>query len=278
MYTQDTVFFGAFAHPLIPAVSRFKDRFVRQSNRSLQMEPFGQAMAKALQDARVDPETGEGIWIKEDHCSPPLAMERAEVLTEYFRDLTVVDKNVRESDGWERIEDSPGLSNRVLDTASNRSRPWVDISRHSDVYQTFEILTIFDSVEPSLRKRFTLRQHVVLLCLKVKKTTTYRDLVDELIGMPRIRDALDLDSIPAPSTLCKAFDRLEIAVWRVLLSVSLADVPLNGITGIDTSGFERVHASTHYTKRTNLTIQQLKTTLLVDTATNAVLDIHVPTT
>ena len=29
MYTQDTVFFGAFSHPLIPAVSRFKDRFVR---------------------------------------------------------------------------------------------------------------------------------------------------------------------------------------------------------------------------------------------------------
>lgn len=56
------------------------------------------------------------------------------------------------------------------------------------------------------RKRFTLRQHVVRLCLKVKKTTTYRDLVDELIEMPRIRDALDLNSIPAPSTLCKAFD------------------------------------------------------------------------
>jgi hypothetical protein len=77
MYTQDTVFFGAFSHPLIPAVSRLKDRFVRQSNRSLQMEPFGQAMAKALQDSRVDPETDEGIW----------------------------------------IEDSPGLWNQVLDTA-----------------------------------------------------------------------------------------------------------------------------------------------------------------
>ncbi|WP_418286859.1 IS5 family transposase [Halorubrum sp. DTA46] len=128
------------------------------------------------------------------------------------------------------------------------------------------------------RKRFTLRQHVVLLCLKVKKTTTYRDLVDELIEMPRIRDALDLDSIPAPSTLCKAFDRLEMAVWRVLLNGSLADVPLNGVIGIDASGFERAHASTHYTKRTNLTIQQLKTTLLVDTATNAILDVHVTTT
>ncbi len=95
------------------------------------------------------------------------------------------------------------------------------------------------------RKRFTLHQHVVLLCLKVKKTTTYRDLVDELIEMPRIRDALDLDSIPAPSTLCKAFDRLEMSVWRVLLNVSLADLPLNGVTGIDASGFERTHASTH---------------------------------
>ena len=61
-------------------------------------------------------------------------------------------------------------------------------------------------------KRFTLRQHVVLLYLKVKKTT-YRDLVGELIEMPRIREAIDLDSIPTPSTLCKAFDRLEMAVW-----------------------------------------------------------------
>ena len=128
------------------------------------------------------------------------------------------------------------------------------------------------------RKRFTLRQHVVLLCPKVKKTTTYRDLVDEFIEMPRIREALELDSIPAPSTLCKVFDRLEMAVWRVLLNVSLADVPLNGVTGIDASGFERAHASTHYTKRTNLTIQQLKTTLLVDTATNVMLDIHITTT
>jgi IS5 family transposase len=106
----------------------------------------------------------------------------------------------------------------------------------------------------------------------------YRDRVDELIEMPLIRDALDLNSLPAPSTLCKVFDCLKMAIWRVLLNVSLADLPLEGITGIGASGFERAHASAHYTKRTNLTIQQLKTTLLVDTATNAVLDIHVMTT
>jgi hypothetical protein len=85
------------------------------------------------------------------------------------------------------------------------------------------------------RKRFTLRQHVVLLCLKVKKTTTYRDLVN----------ALDLDSIPAPSTFCKTFDRLEMPVLRVLLNASLADLPLNGVTSIDASGFERADASHH---------------------------------
>ena len=96
--------------------------------------------------------------------------------------------------------------------------------------------------------------------------------------MPPIRDALDLDAIPAPSTLCKAFDRLEMAVWRVLLNVSLADLPVNGVTGIDASGFERAHTSVHYTKRTNLMIQQLKATLLVYSATNAVLDIHVTKT
>lgn len=96
--------------------------------------------------------------------------------------------------------------------------------------------------------------------------------------MSRIRDALDLDSIPAPSTLCKAFSRLEMAIWRVLLNVSMTDISRRGVTGIDTSGIDRVHASMHYDKYISVRIQQLKTTLLDDTATNAVLDIHITTT
>lgn len=70
---------------------------------------------------------------------------------------------------------------------------------------------------PYLLKRFTLRQHVVLLYLKVKKTTTYRDLVDELIEMPRIRDALDpctLDALqgvrpPGDGRLAGVTERLD---------------------------------------------------------------------
>ena len=128
------------------------------------------------------------------------------------------------------------------------------------------------------KRRYTLHQHIVLLCLKVRKNTTYRTLLDELIEMPRIRSALDLEGLPTPSTLCKAFNRLDMAVWRVLLNLSVTLLPTNGVVGIDASGFDRSHASKHYTKRAELTIQQLKVTLLVDTKVNAILDLHVTTT
>ena len=105
------------------------------------------------------------------------------------------------------------------------------------------------------RRRYTLHQHIVLLCLKVQKNTTYRTLLDELIEMPRVRSAIDLTELPAPSTLCKAFNRLDMAVWRVLLTLSVTLFPTNGVVGIDASSFDRSHASKHDTKRTKLTIQ-----------------------
>jgi IS5 family transposase len=128
------------------------------------------------------------------------------------------------------------------------------------------------------KHRYTLPQHVVLLCLKVRKNTTYRGLLDELIEMPRIRRVLELAELPTPSTLCKAFNRLDMAVWRVMLTLSATLLPTNGVVGVDASGFDRSHTSKHYTKRAELTIQQLKVTLLVDTKVNAILDLHVTTT
>ena len=81
------------------------------------MEPFGRAMTHALERARFDPETDEAVWIEEDYCSPPLAMERAEVLDEYFEDITIVEEDVDEAAGWQRIDDLPGLWERLLDEA-----------------------------------------------------------------------------------------------------------------------------------------------------------------
>jgi IS5 family transposase len=128
------------------------------------------------------------------------------------------------------------------------------------------------------KRRYTLHQHIVLPCLKARKNTTYRTLLDELIEMPRIRKAIDPDELPSPSTSCKAFDRLDMAVWRGLLNLSVTLLPTNGVVGVDASGFDRSHASNHYTRRTKLRIQQLKLTLLVDARANAILDLHMTMT
>lgn len=87
------------------------------------------------------------------------------------------------------------------------------------------------------KRRYTLHQHIVLLCLKVHKNPTYRTLFDELTEMPRIRDTIDLSELPSPSTLCKALNRLDMAVWRVLLNLSVTLLPTNSVVGVDASGF-----------------------------------------
>lgn len=100
------------ARPKHDRMAELRDRL--DSGDIRQLEPFGRAMTDALENAGFDPGTGEAVWVEEDYCTPPLAMERAEVLDEYFEDLVVVDANVDATAGWERIDDLPGLWDRVL--------------------------------------------------------------------------------------------------------------------------------------------------------------------
>lgn len=127
------------------------------------------------------------------------------------------------------------------------------------------------------RKDYTLRQHAALICLKIRKKDTYREICDELVEMLRVRKELNLDKIPHSSTLCRAFNKLSMQTWRTLLKLSWKILDLTGVTGVDASGFDRSHASRHYTQRTGLKIRSLKTTLLVDTE-GTIIDIHVTTT
>lgn len=80
------------------------------------LDPFGRAMTKSLTDARFDPDAGTAVWVEEDYCTPPLAMER-EVLDRYFEDLVVVEEDVNETAGWERIETYPSLWDRIAGEA-----------------------------------------------------------------------------------------------------------------------------------------------------------------
>lgn len=125
------------------------------------------------------------------------------------------------------------------------------------------------------KKKFTRQQHAVILCLKIRSGCTYEGVVEKLVEEPRVRDALDLEEVPHPTTLVKAFERLEAELWRVFLSASAELLEKNGVVGVDASGFERSHASRHYTKRAKLHIKELKTTILVDTEENAILDVHI---
>jgi hypothetical protein len=69
-----------------------------------------------------------------------------------------------------------------------------------------------------------------------------------------------------------------MAARRVLLTLSVTLLPINGVVGIETSGFDRNHAPKHDTKRPKQTIQQSRVTLLVDRRANALHGVDVTTT
>ena len=68
-----------------------------------------------------------------------------------------------------------------------------------------------------------------------------------------------------------------MAVWRVLLRLSAQEHEPSGDAAIDATYFDRENASKHYCRRTNYRVQTLKTTALVDTDSQAILDVHCTT-
>jgi hypothetical protein len=62
------------------------------SGKISKMRPFGHALQYSLENARIDDNESSdyAICLEEDHCSPPLAMERESVLDQYFNDIEVL--------------------------------------------------------------------------------------------------------------------------------------------------------------------------------------------
>ena len=65
-----------------------------------------------------------------------------------------------------------------------------------------------------------------------------------------------------------------MAVWRGLLSRSLGLLERSGHAAIDSTFFERWQASSHYLRRIERKVDTLKITFLIDTAVQAILDVH----
>jgi hypothetical protein len=73
------------------------------------MRPFGHALQYSLENARADTQNHDyAIWIEEDYCSPPLAMERENILDRYFSDISV-ERVESEEAAWNSIKDNPQL-------------------------------------------------------------------------------------------------------------------------------------------------------------------------
>ena len=121
---------------------------------------------------------------------------------------------------------------------------------------------------------------VSLHCLRIYLDTSYRMTIDLLKEMPQITGEIGLDAadLPAPSTLCKALDRIEMSLCRVLLRQSAQLHDPSEHAALDATFYERDRASRHYCHRTNYHVQTLKVTKLVDTESQAILDVHCSTT
>jgi len=79
-----------------------------ESGKISKLRPFGETLQHALENARIDTNTGYAMWVEEDYCSPPLSMERESVLDRYFTDITV-ERVKSEEHGWDKIENKPLL-------------------------------------------------------------------------------------------------------------------------------------------------------------------------
>ena len=116
--------------------------------------------------------------------------------------------------------------------------------------------------------------------LRIFLDETYEMIIDRLEVMPPILDVIGLepDELPDPSTLNKWLDRIKMAVWRVLLRHSAQLHDPSPHAALDATYYERSPTSKHYCDRTNYRVQTIEATKLVDTETQAILDVHCTTT
>ncbi len=121
---------------------------------------------------------------------------------------------------------------------------------------------------------------VSLHCLRIYLDASYRMTIDLLKEMTQITGEIGRAEadLPSPSTLCKAFNRISMSVCQVLLrqSAQLHDPSEHG--AIDATFYERSAASRQYCQQISYRVQKLKVTKLVDTESQAVLDVNCSTT
>jgi IS5 family transposase len=116
-----------------------------------------------------------------------------------------------------------------------------------------------------------------LLLLKEEIDKPLRKLEDHLNEMPDILGVFGLDKSPDYTSFSKWDREFSTRTFRRLLRRSAEQAGISGRASIDASGFQRDQTSHHYRKRANYSFQKMKTTLLVDTESLAIMVAHFTT-
>lgn len=105
---------------------------------------------------------------------------------------------------------------------------------------------------------------------------SYRQLLDILREMPAIVAKLGLapDELPDFTTVCARKQDLKMPVWRMLLQLSAKLFDTGEVQAIDSTSIAYRSSSHNYAKRVKGTFESVKTTILVDCSTRAILDVH----
>ena len=119
-------------------------------------------------------------------------------------------------------------------------------------------------------------EHVVLHCYRRKEDDGYRETTNRLAWYRDLREILELelDNVPDYSTTYKTFNRFKMWVWRALLRVSAQRDPQFGRVALDSTFFDRGHASTYYQTLPNQSVETLIVTTLTDTESLEILDVQ----
>ena len=119
-------------------------------------------------------------------------------------------------------------------------------------------------------------KHVVIHCFRCEEGHSFRETENRLEYMTALLEVLDLEEgdVPDFTTLNKSFDRFKMWVWRALLRVSAQQHPQSGHVALDSTFFDRGHASAYYRTRSDRSVETLKVTTLTDTESLAVLDVQ----
>jgi len=128
------------------------------------------------------------------------------------------------------------------------------------------------------KKTYTQHQHIAIICTKARKNQKFEQMEEMLKEMPRVREALDLETVPDSTTICRNFSKLRRKVLIVLLYVTACMMPRSGRCGIDASSLDKRHSSKHYIKRCKIKLKCMKITLLIDTEYLTILAIHITVT